>query len=108
MHKFDKISIEAILCCFLDAYLIVIMRDHFYFVYFRDQCEMWSKFCQIYYVWLLFIRVSKLWKIFFSKRVGSYFVRVKSLRLMEFLHYAQGHAIFVNETYFCFCVRCLN
>jgi len=24
------------------------------------------------------------------------------------LHYAQEHAIFVNGTYFCPCVRCLN
>jgi len=47
MHKFDKISIEAILCCSLDAYLIVIMSHHFHFVLFRDQCEMMSKFYQI-------------------------------------------------------------
>ena len=26
----------------------------------------------------------------------------------EFLQYAQEHTIFVNETYFCPCVRCLN
>jgi len=47
MHKFHKISIEANLCCSLDAYLIVIMINHFHFVYFRDQCEMLSKFCEI-------------------------------------------------------------
>jgi len=48
MHKFDKILIEAILCCSLHVYLIV--SDHFHFVYFRDQCKMLSKFCQIYNV----------------------------------------------------------
>jgi len=48
MHKFDKIYLETISCCSLDAYLIVIMSDHFHFVYFRDQCEMLSKFYQIY------------------------------------------------------------
>jgi len=48
MNKFHKISIEANLCCSLDAYLIVIMIDHFLFVYFRDQCEMLSKFCEVY------------------------------------------------------------
>jgi len=42
MHKFDKILIETILCCSLDAYLIVIISDHFHFVYFRDQCKMLS------------------------------------------------------------------
>ena len=48
MHKFDKILIEVILCCFMDAYLIMIISDHFHFVYFKNQCEMLSKFCQIY------------------------------------------------------------
>jgi len=63
MHKFHKISIEANLCCSLDAYLIVIMINHFHFVYFRDQCKMLSKFCEIYDVWLICTCVSKLWKI---------------------------------------------
>jgi len=48
MHKFHKISIEANLCYSLDAYLIVIMTDHFHFVYFGDQCEMLLKFFEIY------------------------------------------------------------
>jgi len=43
MHKFHKILIEANLCCSLNAYLIVIMIDHFHFVYFGDQCKMLSK-----------------------------------------------------------------
>jgi len=63
MHKFDKILIEANLCCSLNAYLIMVMSDHFHFVYFRDQCEMLSKFCEIYDSWLLRICVNKLWKI---------------------------------------------
>jgi len=32
MNKFDKNSNETILCCSLDAYLIVIMSDHFHFM----------------------------------------------------------------------------
>jgi len=55
MHRFHKILIKANLCCSLDAYLIVIMNDHFHFVYFRDQCEMLSKFCEIYDIWLICI-----------------------------------------------------
>jgi len=51
MHKFDKISIEANLCYCLDAYLIVIMSDHFHFVYFKNQCEMLSKF--LWNLWCL-------------------------------------------------------
>jgi len=40
MHTFDKISIETIFGCSLDAYLIVIMTDLFHFVYFKDQCDI--------------------------------------------------------------------
>jgi len=35
MHKFDKILVETILCCSSNTYLIVVMSDHFYFVYFE-------------------------------------------------------------------------
>jgi len=36
MHKFDKILVETILCRSWDAYLIVVMSDHFHFMYFGD------------------------------------------------------------------------
>jgi len=29
MHKFDKILVQIILCCSLDAYLTMVMSDHF-------------------------------------------------------------------------------
>jgi len=38
----------CILDCDLDAYLIVIMTNHFHFVYFRDQCKILLKFCEVY------------------------------------------------------------
>jgi len=60
MRKFDKILVETILCCFLDGYLILVICDHFHFVYFGDQCEMMPIFCQNYDFRLLPIRVSEL------------------------------------------------
>ena len=80
MNKFDKISIEAILCCSLDAYLSVIISDLFHFLYFKDQCEMLSKFCQIYDVWLLRIRVRKLWKIIWIEAGWMRAASVKSMK----------------------------
>jgi len=60
MHKFYKILVEIILFCSPYAYLIVVKRDHFHFVYFRYQCVMLPKFYQIYDVRLLHVRVSEL------------------------------------------------
>jgi len=48
MHKFDNFLVKTIFCCSLDTYLIMVMSDHFHFVYFEDQCELLSKFYQIY------------------------------------------------------------
>jgi len=48
MHKFDKILVQTIFCCSLNAYLTVVMIDHFYFVRFEDRCEILSKCHQIY------------------------------------------------------------
>jgi len=39
MHKFDKMLYWNILCCSPDAYLNVVMSDHFHFVYFRDRAN---------------------------------------------------------------------
>lgn len=44
MYIFDKVLIKTILCCSINAYLIVIMSYHFYFMYFTHQYEMFPNF----------------------------------------------------------------